>query len=310
MKISVVVSTYNGSEYIIEQLESLLKQSRQADEVLIFDDASKDSTPILVKQYIEKNNLHTWKFIVNEENIGWRRNFIQGMKKCSGELIFLCDQDDIWNFEKLKKMSAVMENNLNIGLLASTYIETYSDGMKKEFIYSRSKDEKIIKVKMPSNILDVPFPGCVYCVRKTFFDVCSKYWTETCPHDALLWRSAVLAEKAYVFNEPLILWRKHETSAWQQEIKTRNIKSELDWRKVEKSELEELLQYLKTEFSGNKEVDFANAIVKRNLDWCLTRTHWFREKRLSAGIDLIKYLNLYHGYKGWLKDLYLVFRGK
>ena len=158
--------------------------------------------------------------------------------------------------------------------------------------------------------MDVPFPGCVYCVRKTFFDVCSKYWTETCPHDALLWRSAVLAEKAYVFNEPLILWRKHETSAWQQEIKTRNIKSELDWRKVEKSELEELLQYLKTEFSGNKEVDFANAIVKRNLDWCLTRTHWFREKRLSAGIDLIKYLNLYHGYKGWLKDLYLVFRGK
>lgn len=145
MKISVVVSTYNGSEYIIEQLESLRQQSRQADEVLIFDDASKDATPTLIKQYIEKNNLHTWKFIVNEENIGWRRNFIQGMKKCSGELIFLCDQDDIWNFEKLKKMSAVMENNLNIGLLASTYIETYSDGMKKEFIYSRSKDEKIIK---------------------------------------------------------------------------------------------------------------------------------------------------------------------
>lgn len=37
MKVSIVVSTYNGSEYIIEQLESLRQQSREADEVLIFD---------------------------------------------------------------------------------------------------------------------------------------------------------------------------------------------------------------------------------------------------------------------------------
>ena len=136
MKTSIIVSTYNGSEYIVEQLESLCQQSRQADEVLIFDDASTDQTPLLIEQYIRENKLATWQLVINEKNVGWRKNFIQGMKKCSGELIFLCDQDDIWYTEKLEKMSTVMEENSEINLLVSTYIEKYADGSEKEYHFT------------------------------------------------------------------------------------------------------------------------------------------------------------------------------
>lgn len=45
MKISIVLSTYNGKAYITEQLDSILNQTRKADEVLIFDDCSTDNTP-------------------------------------------------------------------------------------------------------------------------------------------------------------------------------------------------------------------------------------------------------------------------
>ena len=52
MKLSIVLSTYNGGAYITEQLDSILNQTRKADEVLIFDDCSTDNTPQIIKQFI------------------------------------------------------------------------------------------------------------------------------------------------------------------------------------------------------------------------------------------------------------------
>ena len=57
MKVSVVLSSYNGEQDIIEQLRSIDGQTRQPDEVLICDDCSTDGTVNLVQNYIEKNVL-------------------------------------------------------------------------------------------------------------------------------------------------------------------------------------------------------------------------------------------------------------
>ena len=57
MKVSVVLSSYNGEQDIIEQLRSIDGQTRQPDEVLICDDCSTDGTADLVKNYIKKNVL-------------------------------------------------------------------------------------------------------------------------------------------------------------------------------------------------------------------------------------------------------------
>ena len=96
MKLSIVLSTYNGEAYITEQLDSILNQTRKADEVLIFDDCSTDNTPQIIEQFISGHNLTTWKFAVNHENKGWKRNFMEGIWSTSGDLVFPCDQDDIW----------------------------------------------------------------------------------------------------------------------------------------------------------------------------------------------------------------------
>lgn len=123
MKSSVILSTYNGQENIIEQLDSIKNQVMSPDEVLIFDDASTDHTADMVKKYILQNSLSNWFLYKNEDNLGWRRNFIYGMDKASGEYIFPCDQDDVWDKAKLYNMIAVMDENEYIDLLASTYTE-------------------------------------------------------------------------------------------------------------------------------------------------------------------------------------------
>ena len=76
MKVSTVISTYNGSQFILEQLESIRTQTRPVDEVLIYDDGSSDDTVSKITAYLAKHNLTTWKIKQNKQNVGWRQNFM------------------------------------------------------------------------------------------------------------------------------------------------------------------------------------------------------------------------------------------
>ena len=103
MKISIVLSTYNGSQYIEEQLDSLRNQTYTADEVLISDDCSQDNTVQIIETYIKKYELLNWKLEVNEKNCGWRKNFMNLITSAMGDIVFTCDQDDIWSADKIQK---------------------------------------------------------------------------------------------------------------------------------------------------------------------------------------------------------------
>lgn len=84
MKISIVLSTYNGSQYIEEQLDSLRNQTYTADEVLISDDCSQDNTVQIIETYIKKYELLNWKLEVNEKNCGWQKKFYEFNYICHG----------------------------------------------------------------------------------------------------------------------------------------------------------------------------------------------------------------------------------
>ena len=114
MKTSVVMTTYNGSENIVDQMESLRTQSQKIDEVLIFDDQSKDNTVDIVREFISSNALSDWSVIVNERNKGYRLNFLEGVIHATGDIIFYCDQDDIWESEKVQRITECFANNANI----------------------------------------------------------------------------------------------------------------------------------------------------------------------------------------------------
>ena len=100
MKISLVMATYNGAKYLNEQLDSIKNQTLKLDEVIIVDDVSTDDTSYLVEKYISNHQLN-WMFIKNEKNLGYKGNFKKGLAHASGDVIFLCDQDDIWHPDKV-----------------------------------------------------------------------------------------------------------------------------------------------------------------------------------------------------------------
>jgi glycosyltransferase involved in cell wall biosynthesis len=102
-RLSIALATYNGERYLGEQLESLLHQTRLPDELVVFDDASTDSTPAIVREFAKAAPFPV-RFQINAERLGSTRNFEAAIRACSGDIIFLCDQDDVWYPDKIASM--------------------------------------------------------------------------------------------------------------------------------------------------------------------------------------------------------------
>lgn len=110
--ISVALCTYNGESFIAKQLESILQQTTQVDEIVVFDDCSTDATVQIVKE-IQKNSAINIRLTQNEQNLGYIKNFEACVKACTGDLIFFSDQDDFWVPTKVEKILALFEKNPN-----------------------------------------------------------------------------------------------------------------------------------------------------------------------------------------------------
>lgn len=121
LKVSVVLATYNGAEYIEEQLISIYNQTQKVEEVLIFDDRSTDNTVEICKTFIEKNKLDNWSISVNQTQSGVFHNFINGAFSSNGDVIFFADQDDIWLADKVKTMVDEFKTNPDILSLTTTF---------------------------------------------------------------------------------------------------------------------------------------------------------------------------------------------
>lgn len=106
-KVSVVMATYNGEEYIREQLDSIITQTYPIYELIIQDDCSTDSTVSICREYEAKYPfIHVF---VNEDNLGFKRNFQCAVMACKEpDFIALSDQDDIWTVDHLKHLVKII----------------------------------------------------------------------------------------------------------------------------------------------------------------------------------------------------------
>lgn len=297
MSVSVVLSTYNGEKYIIEQLESLRAQNSDITEVIVGDDCSSDATWSILVDYISKYNLSNWILYKNEENIGWRRNFIGLLQKAKGELIFLCDQDDVWHLDKIKCMAEIMEKKREILLLASDFTTFYENSSATEEGHYTSQFE-IQKVNFSPKVFYVTHPGCTYCLRRSLLKYIGNYWYMDYPHDAFLWRTAALVDGLYIFNKSMINYRRHDNNATGHEIK------DIKYRK------KEVQYYLEV---ANRMLRFVDAetvndrtekrrIAQRYVEWSNLRSSFLSSKRVTDGIKLLHYIDCYWSWKTYVAD--------
>jgi glycosyltransferase involved in cell wall biosynthesis len=107
--ISVALCTYNGAEYIKQQLDSIVNQTYKNMEVIVVDDCSTDATYAIIEEYASRDK--RVKCFLNEQNLGFNKNFEKALSLTSGEYIAISDQDDIWVLTKLQTLIDNIGNN-------------------------------------------------------------------------------------------------------------------------------------------------------------------------------------------------------
>lgn len=100
---SVAMATYKGTRYVLEQLRSIEEQTVLPDEVVICDDVSADDTVAVIQEYSKTSKLNI-RLYQNEENLGFRKNFEKAISLCACDVVFLCDQDDVWVNTKVERV--------------------------------------------------------------------------------------------------------------------------------------------------------------------------------------------------------------
>lgn len=301
MKISVVMATYNGERYIIDQLESILHQILFPNEVIIYDDKSKDSTVTLINNFIEKNNLSEWKVYENSCNLGYSANFSNALKMSTGDLIFLADQDDIWLDDKIKIMSDVMLKHPEIDLLASNVLPFYIDGNNNVVNYEKIGVNPLVRIPFSSRWIKPVRPGCSFGIRKNLLNDYYKIWFKGYPHDCLLWGLANLNNGTYLLNRNTIKYRRHDSTASNRGNK--QLKYRLNSIKNEITIAEKMIDYLdlKDDFEENKKI-----FIEKQKEVYQKRYNVLVSKNILSAVKLLPNIKYYARIRFWFTDLYYI----
>lgn len=143
--VSIAMCTYNATQYLQEQLDSIATQSQLPDELVICDDRSSDNTIEIIKSFTAKVSFPI-RLYINEENLGLCKNREKAISLCTGDIIILSDWDDVWKPNKIERLVAAFAENLEAGYVFSD-AELVDESLKPlgDTLWESRKINRVIK---------------------------------------------------------------------------------------------------------------------------------------------------------------------
>ncbi|KPP97787.1 glycosyltransferase family 2 protein [Marinobacter sp. HL-58] len=204
MKISIAMATYNGEKYLQEQLDSFVAQARQPDELVVCDDGSSDATVEILRQFAASAPFEV-KIHVNESNLGYAKNFEKAMSLCSGDIVFLSDQDDVWLENKLAEVEQAFLRNPDKMVVINDQLIT--DGELRDS--GVTKLHNVRKLGLGDSWF---VTGCCTALRKKWLDIIMPIPVGMDMHDAWVNRLADSVGVRLILESTLQLYRRHENN--------------------------------------------------------------------------------------------------
>jgi len=202
------MATYNGAAHIQQQLESFLSQTYPPDEVVVCDDCSTDETIEILESFRESAPF-TVAIHRNEKNLGYTKNFEKALQNCSGELIFLSDQDDVWFPNKVERVTDVF-------LAHPDKLLVIHDGeLVDENLVSHGAS-KLRQIKKGYGTDKSFVTGALTAIRSSFLPYIIPIPLGIIGHDRWIHNLARLVKTRIVIDQALQLIRRHSsnTSTW------------------------------------------------------------------------------------------------
>lgn len=204
--VSILISTYNGSKYLNEQIESLLAQTEKNIRILVRDDGSKDSTPALLDEYKESNLLEWY----TGKNLRPARSFWNLIKKApSSEFYALCDQDDYWHPDKVStaiEMLSKYNGEPALYFSQTSLVDANLNPIETPIISPKRTIEEALIAHYAT--------GCTFVFNKKLMDVLRSYEPEYLSmHDNWIYRVCLVVGGKIIFDPTShISYRQHSNN--------------------------------------------------------------------------------------------------
>ena len=251
--VSVIITNYNKSKYILESVKSCLNQSYKKKEIIFFDDKSTDNSLNKIKNFKNKNNLK-FKIISNlskKENSAPINQMIaikKSLNFAKGKYIFLLDSDDFFHKNKILEIITIFKKDKQKKMILDLPIFKYKKKeVKKNFI------NKNLKNKWPK----FPSTSCMCFEKKTLKSIISKIKFKKYPNLAIDFFLAVyysvILKNFYIHKSHLTYYRQLSNGTESNYIK---FKSKKWW--IRRKEAFEFLNslLLKKKLPLNRSLDY------------------------------------------------------
>lgn len=218
MKISVLLSTFNGEKYLKSLLQSLEKQTFKEFSILIRDDGSTDSTPEILLDFVNRNPNAKMEES-SGFNYGVNKSFQKLLKSSLADFYIFCDQDDIWKENKLEELNSV-KVNASIPLIFYHNLEVINNsGQKIHDSFWQRMHFDFSKKKLKNYVFENHVVGCGSMINKKMRDLFLKIE----PKNILMYdHTCLLISKAFGreirVNKILVEYRDHPFTVTEKKV--------------------------------------------------------------------------------------------
>lgn len=207
LRLSIAMATYNGARFLPQQLDSFAAQDRLPDELVVCDDGSSDGTMDILHAFAA-----TAPFAVrierNATNLGFVRNFEKALSLCSGDVIFLSDQDDVWLPAKLARIEAEF--------LADPAIKaTINDMVITDGDLNHSGVTQLGTIRATGFGERRFIAGCCGAIRRDMLQTLFPFPADHFTHDGWIGEVCEALGVRRILSEPLQLYRRHGSNESQ-----------------------------------------------------------------------------------------------
>ena len=198
------MTIYNGEKYLEQQITSILSQTHPADEIIICDDKSYDHSKSILFALIESVDIEI-RYYQNDSNLGYVRNFEKAISLCSGDIIFLSDQDDIWYPNKIKVVVEAFNANPTKTLIINNADISDQDARKTGLT-------KLQQTLSAGLSFDNFLTGCCMAIHRDLLPWILPFPSKSIAHDVWINMFGVIFSSKHVIEDPLQLYRRHDTN--------------------------------------------------------------------------------------------------
>ncbi len=252
VKISIALAAYNGCAHLSEQLDSFVAQMRHPDELVVVDDGSHDGTPDIVRAFAVRAPFPV-SLVVNTDNLGYAQNFGKALSLCSGDLVFLSDQDDVWFDTKIATMASVAGSDTSAMCFMNDALLTNGVLVPSEM----TKLGQILAAGLPETAFVM---GCCVAVKRDLLDIVMPIPEDATAHDN--WLVGLSDELGLMLRVPDVLqyYRRHGANVSGFFV---NRIEKPGWWKILAERIEQLIRRFGSGDSLDREYQFYEMLATR-----------------------------------------------